>query len=187
TLVVAEVALALTLLTGAGLLAKSFARLQGVDPGFDPEHLLTFNLSLPATRYPADSQQTAFFDQVLPAIAAVQGVRAAGATSTMPFSGSWSTASFEVEGYQPPPKTQGPWGDVRIVTPGFFETLRAPLRKGRFLGEEDRAGGRRVAVIDEELVRRYWPNQDPLGKRVTFGPPAGATDTSTREWIEVVG
>ena len=73
TLVVAEVALALTLLTGAGLLVKSFARLQGVDPGFDPEHLLTFNLSLPAARYPADSQQTAFFDQVLPAIAAVPG------------------------------------------------------------------------------------------------------------------
>jgi putative ABC transport system permease protein len=187
TLVVAEVALALTLLTGAGLLVKSFARLQGVDPGFDPGHLMTFNLSLPATRYPADSQQTAFFDQVLPAIAAVPGVRAAGATSVMPFSGSWSTASFEVEGYQPPPKTQGPWGDVRIVTPGFFETLRVPLRKGRFLGEEDRAGARRVAVVDEELVRRYWPNQDPLGKRVTFGPPAGATDTTTREWIEVVG
>jgi putative ABC transport system permease protein len=187
TLVVAEVALALTLLTGAGLLAKSFARLQGVDPGFDPEHLLTFNLSLPATRYPADSQQTAFFDQVLPAIAAVQGVRAAGATSTMPFSGSWSTASFEIEGYQPPPKTQGPWGDVRVVTPGFFETLRIPLRKGRFLGEEDRAGGRRVAVIDEEFVRRYWRDQDPLGKRFTFGPPPGATDTAAREWIEVVG
>jgi putative ABC transport system permease protein len=187
TLVVAEVALALTLLTGAGLLVKSFARLQGVDPGFDPEHLLTFNLSLPAARYPADSQQTAFFDQVLPAIAAVPGVRAAGASSTMPFSGNWSTASFEIEGYQPPPKTQGPWGDVRVVSPGFFETLRIPLRKGRFLGEEDRAGGRRVAVIDEEFVRRYWRNQDPLGKRFTFGPPPGATDTTAREWIEVVG
>jgi putative ABC transport system permease protein len=187
TLVVAEVALALTLLTGAGLLVKSFARLQGVDPGFDPGHLLTFNLSLPAARYPADSLQTAFFDQVLPAIAAVPGVRAAGATSVMPFSGSWSTSSFEIEGYQPPPKTQGPWGDVRIVTPGFFETLRIPLRKGRFLGEEDRADGRRVAVIDEEFVRRFWPTQDPLGKRITFGPPPGATDTTTREWIEVAG
>ena len=187
TLVVAEVALALTLLTGAGLLVKSFARLQGVDPGFDPGHLLTFNLSLPAARYPADSQQTAFFDQVLPAIAAVPGVRAAGATSVMPFGGSWSTASFEIEGYQPPPKSPGPWGDIRIVSPGFFETLRIPLRKGRFLGEEDRAGGRRVAVIDEEFVRRYWPNQDPLGKRLTFGPPPGAADTTAREWIEVVG
>ena len=183
TLVVAEVALALTLLTGAGLLVKSFARLQGVDPGFDPEHLLTFNLSLPATRYPADSQQTAFFDQVLPAIAAVPGVRAAGATSVMPFSGSWSTASFEIEGYQPPPKTQGPWGDVRIVTPGFFETLRVPLRKGRFLGEEDRAGGRRVAVIDEEFVRRYWPQPGSAGEAVHVRP-AGRRHRHDREGVD---
>jgi putative ABC transport system permease protein len=187
TLVVAEVALALTLLTGAGLLVKSFARLQGVDPGFDPEQLLTFNLSLPAARYPADSQQAVFFDQVLPAIAAVPGVRAAGATSVMPFGGNWSTGSFEIEGYQPPPKQPGPWGDIRTVSPGFFETLHIPLRKGRLLTEEDRAGSRRVAVIDEEFVRRYWRGQDPLGKRITFGPPAGAADTSAREWIEVVG
>jgi putative ABC transport system permease protein len=166
---------------------KSFVRLQGVDPGFDPEHLLTFNLSLPAARYSADSQQAAFFDQALPAIAAVPGVRAVGGTSVMPFGGSWSTGSFEIEGYQAPPKQPGPWGDIRIVSPGFFETLRIPLRKGRFLTEEDRAGGRRVAVIDDEFVRRYWPGQDPLGKRITFGPPAGATDTSAREWIDVVG
>jgi putative ABC transport system permease protein len=73
------------------------------------------------------------------------------------------------------------------VSPGFFETLHIPLRKGRLLTEDDRAGGRRVAVIDDEFVRRYWPNQDPLGKRITFGPPAGAADTSSREWIDVVG
>jgi len=186
-LVIAEVALALTLLTGAGLLVKSFARLAKVDPGFDPERLLTFNLSLPDARYPSDTQQVAFFDRVLPAIAAVPGVRAAGATSVMPFSGSWSTSSFEIEGYQPPPKQPGPWGDVRIVSPGFFETLRIPVRRGRPLTPEDRTGGRRVAVIDEEFVRRYWPKEDPLGKRITFGPPPGAVDTSSREWIDIVG
>ena len=123
-LVVAEVALALTLLTGAGLLMKSFARLQDVDPGFDPEHVLTFNLSLPPARFASDTQQAAFFDQVLPAITAVPGIRSAGATSVIPFGGGWSTASFEIEGYQPPPKQPGPWGDIRIVSPGFFETLR---------------------------------------------------------------
>jgi putative ABC transport system permease protein len=186
-LVVAEVALALTLLTGAGLLVKSFARLQGVDPGFDPDHLLTFNLSLPAARYASDTQRVAFFDQVLPAIAAVPGVRAVGATSVMPFGGSWSTRSFEIEGYQPPPKQPGPWGDVRTVSHGFLETLRAPLRRGRPLSPQDRTGAPRVAVIDEEFVRRYWRNDDPIGKRLTFGPPAGATDTSAREWITVVG
>jgi putative ABC transport system permease protein len=187
TLVVAEVALALTLLTGAGLLVKSFARLQGVDPGFEPDHLLTFNLALPAARYPADSQQAAFFEQVLPAIARLPGVRTAGATSVIPFGGNWSTGSFEVEGYQPPPRQPGPWGDIRLVTPGFFETLRVPLRAGRVIGDEDRTGTRRVAVVDDELVRRYWPSQDPIGKRITFGPPPGVADTSAREWIEVVG
>jgi len=187
TLVVAEMALALTLLTGAGLLIKSFARLQGVDPGFDPDRLLTFNLSLPPARYPSDTAQAAFFDQVLPALAAVPGVQAAGATSVMPFSGGWSTGSFEIEGYQPPPKQPGPWGDIRIVSPGYFETLRIPLRRGRLLTDQDRPEAPRVAVIDDEFVRRYWPHDDPIGKRLTFGPPAGAADTSSREWVEVVG
>ena len=186
-LVIAEVALALTLLTGAGLLIKSFARLQGVDPGFEPDHLLTFNLALPRARYPSDTSQAAFFDQVVPALAAVPGVRAAGATSVMPFGGGWSTAGFEIEGYQPPPKQPGPWGDIRIVSPGYFETLRIPLRRGRLLGDQDRAGALEVAVVDEEFVRRYWSHEDPIGKRFTFGPPAGAVDTSSREWITVVG
>ena len=186
-LVVAQTALALTLLTGAGLLIKSFARLQGVDPGFAPERLLTFNLALPPARYAADSQQVALFDRVLPALAAVPGVESVGATSVMPFGGNWSTASFEIEGYTTPEDQPGPWGDIRIVSPGFFETMRIPVRRGRVLGEQDREGSPLVAVIDEEFVRRYWPNEDPLGKRFTFGPPEGAVDTTAREWIEVVG
>jgi putative ABC transport system permease protein len=187
TLVVAEVALALTLLTGAGLLIRSFARLQGVDPGFNPDHLLTFNLSLPATRYASDTAQAAFFDQVLPAVAAVPGVRGVGATSVMPFGGGWTTGSFEIEGYQTPPRQPGPWGDIRIVSPGYFETMGIPLRRGRRLAEQDRMGGPLVAVVDDEFVRRYWAHEDPVGKRFTFGPPAGAVDTSAREWITVVG
>ncbi len=186
-LVVAEVALALTLLTGAGLLIKSFARLQGVDPGFVPERLLTFNLALPEARYPSDTQQVAFFDRVLPALRAVPGVQAAGATQVMPFGGSWSTASFEIEGYQAPEDQPGPWGDIRIVSPGFFETLRIPVIRGRVLSEQDLEGTPLVAVIDDEFVRRYYPKENPLGKRFTFGPPDGAVDTTQREWIEVVG
>jgi putative ABC transport system permease protein len=187
SLVVTEVALALTLLTGAGLLLKSFARLQRVDPGFDPASLLTFNLSLPDTRYPSDTAQTAFFDQVLPAIARIPGVIGVGGTSVMPFGGSWSTGSFEIEGYQPPEDQPGPWGDIRIVSPTFFETLRIPLLRGRYLSDEDRENTRPVAVIDQEFVRRYWPDEDPIGKRFTFGPPDGVTDTTQNEWIEVVG
>ncbi len=187
SLVVTEVALALTLLTGAGLLLKSFARLQRVDPGFDPANLLTFNLALPQTRYPSDTAQIAFFDQVFPALARVPGVMAAGGTSVMPFGGSWSTGSFDIEGYEPPENQPGPWGDIRLVSPSFFETLRIPLLRGRYLTDEDREGGRPVAVIDQEFVRRYWPNENPLGKRFTFGPPPGVTDTTQNQWIEVVG
>jgi len=187
SLVVTEVALALTLLTGAGLLLKSFARLQQVDPGFDPANLLTFNLALPQTRYPSDTAQIAFFDQVFPAIARIPGVVSVGGTSVMPFGGSWSTGSFDIEGYEPPENQPGPWGDIRIVSPGFFETLRIPLLRGRYLTDEDREGSRQVAVIDQEFVRRYWPSENPLGKRFTFGPPEGVTDTTQNEWIEVVG
>ncbi|HWB41159.1 MAG TPA: ABC transporter permease [Gemmatimonadales bacterium] len=187
SLVVTEVALALTLLTGAGLLLKSFARLQGVDPGFDPTNLLTFNLSLPATRYANDTTQAAFFDQVLPAIARVPGVTGVGGTSVMPFGGSWSTGSFEIEGYTAPENQPGPWGDIRVVSPRFFEAMRIPLLRGRYLTDDDRADSRPVAVIDQEFVRRYWPNDNPIGKRFTFGPPDGVTDTTQNEWIEVVG
>ena len=187
SLVVTEVALALTLLTGAGLLLKSFARLQQVDPGFDPSNVLTFNLALPQTRYPSDTAQAAFFEQVLPAIARIPGVTGAGATTVMPFGGNWATGSFEIEGYQPPEDQPGPWGDIRIVTPSFFETLRIPLLRGRYLTDQDREGTRPVAVIDQEFVRRYWPGEEPLGKRFTFGPPDGVSDTTRNEWIEVVG
>src|SRR5262249_5268886 len=133
TLVVAQVALALTLLTGAGLLIKSFARLSGVDPGFKADHLLTFDLALPVARYPSDTAMRTYFQQVMPQLASVPGVTAAGGTSTMPFSGNWSTSSFTVEGYTPGQGQPRPWGDVRVVTPGFFEMMGIPLRKGRLL------------------------------------------------------
>ncbi len=187
TLVVAEVALALTLLTGAGLLLKSFARLQGVDPGFDPDNLLTFNIALPPTRYHNDTTQAAFWDQVFPAIGRVPGVVGVAGTSVMPFGGSWSTGSFEVEGYTAPENQPGPWGDIRVVSPQFFEAMRIPLLRGRYLSEEDRADSRLVAVIDQEFVRRFYPNENPIGKRFTFGPPDGVTDSTQNEWIEVVG
>ena len=187
SLVVTEVALALSLLTGAGLLLKSFARLQQVDPGFDPSSVLTFNLALPQTRYPSDTAQAAFFERVLPAIARIPGVTGAGATTVMPFGGNWATGSFEIEGYQPPEDQPGPWGDIRIVSPSFFETLRIPLLRGRYLTDQDREGTRPVAVIDQEFVRRFWPGEEPLGRRFTFGPPDGVSDTTRNEWIEVVG
>lgn len=182
-LVVSEVALALMLLIGAGLLIKSFGRLQQVEPGFDQRNLLTFGLSLPRAKYASDTTQIAFYDQLLPAIAAVPGVQSVGATSVLPFSGNWSTGSFTVEGHQPAPNQPGPWGDIRIVSAEFFKTLRVPLLNGRGFTNQDGPSAPVVAVVDDEMVKRFWPTVDPIGKRITFG---SATGDSTR-WITVVG
>jgi putative ABC transport system permease protein len=168
-LVVVEVALALALLVSAGLLLKSFSRMQEVQTGFRPDHLLTLNLALPKTQYPTDGEQIAFFDRALARVAAVPGVRAVGATSVLPFGGSWSTAGFDIEGYVVPPNQPGPWGDMRVVSPGFFQALEVPLLKGRGFTDQDGPDAVKVAVVDEEMVRRYWPHGDPLGKRIKRG------------------
>jgi putative ABC transport system permease protein len=182
-LVVATVALALTLLVGAGLLVRSFARLVNVDPGFPADRLLTFNVALPAAGYGSDTVRLAAFDRIVGNIAAVPGVKAVGGSSVLPFSGQWSTASFSVEGYQAPATAPGPWGDIRLVTAGFLPALGAPLKRGRQFTEQDTKAAPAVAIVDEEMVQRFWPGQDPIGKRVTFN---NLTDSSV-QWIQVVG
>ena len=183
-LVVAEVALALTLLTGAGLLIRSLALLQGVNPGFDSSNLLTFNVSIPGAKYRSDTALVQYWERAIETVKAVPGVTSVGITSTMPFSGNWSTGSFSVEGYQPPPGKPGPWGDQRVVSPGFFPTLKVPLIKGRNFTEQDGVTGGQVVIVDEEMVKRYWPNADPIGKRVTFNDPQR---DSVINWMTVVG
>jgi putative ABC transport system permease protein len=183
-LVVAEVALSLTLLIGAGLLIKSVGRLQGVDPGFDSHNVLTFNLALPAVKYPTDTAQTLFLDQLLPRLNAIPGVTAAGVTSVIPFGGGWSTASFSIERVVVPKGQNGPWGDLRIVSPRFFDALRIPLKKGRVFTDQDRLGAEPVAVIDEQFVKKYFANENPIGKRITFGAAPGKTDST---WVTIVG
>lgn len=182
-LVVAEVALALSLLVGAGLLIRSFASLQQVDPGFDPANLVTMSVALPSATYETPESRILFFQSLLPRVRALPGVVDAGATSNIPFGGNWSTGSFTVEGYQPPQGQPPPWGDLRVVTPGFHQAMRIRLLAGRHIAEQDRADGPRVVVVDEEMVRRYWPDSDPLGKRIAFDVTEGAEP----EWITVVG
>ena len=182
-LVVSTVALALTLLVGAGLLIRSFARVVGVDPGFQPNHLLTFFVSLPQAKYPNDTVRVQVLQRLTATLSATPGVVGAGGTSNIPFGGGWSTGSFNVEGYQPPPNTPQPWGDMRVVTPTFLTTLRSPLKAGRQFTDADRFASPTVCIVDEELVRRYWPNTDPIGKRITFN---NLTDSSV-QWIQVVG
>lgn len=184
-LVVAEVALALTLLVGAGLLVRSSARLSGVDPGFDPNDVVTFSLSLPEVKYPTDTAINAFWDELFPAIAQVRGVRSVGATSVMPFGGGWSTGSFNVEGYQPPQDANGPWGDIRIISPGFLETLKVPVLAGHVFTAQEARNPRPVAVVDEEFVRRFYKSPaDAIGKRIWRGPP---TPNDSTRFITIVG
>ncbi len=183
-LVVAEVALALTLLTGAGLLIQSVVRLQNVSPGFDPHNVLVFNLNLPDVKYANDTARVLFTQELLPRLNALPGVRAAGITSVIPFGGGWSTSSFEIEGLTVAPGQNGPWGDIRVVSPEFFSALRIPLRRGRLFNRDDTPASPRVAVIDEQFVKKYFPNTDPIGKRITFGPQRGQTDST---WITIVG
>jgi len=183
-LVIAEIALAVTLLTGAGLLLRSFDRLQRVNPGFDPERVLTFTLSLPDAKYRSDTAKSVFFVAAAERLSQLPGVAAAGATSSMPFSGNSWTGSFGVEGYRSAPGSR-PWGDIRIVTPNFFSALRVPLIAGRFLGQEDALLAQDTVVVDQELVRRYVPQgQDPLGRRIWFG---GAELSDSSRAFTIVG
>ena len=183
-LVVGEVALALTLLVGAGLLIKSVARLQSINPGFDPDRLVTFNVALPQLRYPNDTVRVQFYDAMLARLADVPGAKAVALTSELPFTpGGWSTGSFDIEGYTPGPNQPGPWGDIRLASADFFQTLGVPLRQGRAFTAGDRFGGQAVAIIDDQFVKKYFSGQNPIGKRITFGAPPGKQP----DYITIVG
>jgi putative ABC transport system permease protein len=170
-LVVSEVAIALVLLIGAGLLINSFLRLQRVDRGFDARNLLTLNLTL--SRFSTSEQQVAFLRQVLDRAALVPGVTAVGLTSTLPLRGGPGT-DFVIEGRPPLALGDEPSADIRIVDPNYFRAMRIPLRAGRPFAETDSTDAPKVMVINENMARRFWPNEDPIGKRVTmkdWGPP----------------
>ena len=182
-LIVSEVALAVMLLTGAGLMIRSFARLSDSSPGFDPARVLTFDVALPQAKYSTGDQQRAFFDRLLPSLASAPGFQTVGATTGIPMGSGVGTRSFAIEGYDPGPDRPGPWGDFRVVSPMMFEALRTPVLRGRGFTELDGPGAPLVVIIDEELARRFWPNEDPIGKRVTWGNPVG----DSIPWREVVG
>ena len=183
-LVVGEVALALTLLIGAGLLIRSVARLQHLSPGFNADHLLTFDVSLPNAKYSSDTIRQQFFLSMLDRVSHVPGVVAAGGTTNMPFGpNNWSTGSFEVEGYQAGPNQPGPWGDNHAVTPDFFRTMRVPVLQGRAFTSSDLQSSQAVAIVDEEFVRKFYHDQNPIGKRIAFGARRGKQP----DWITIVG
>ncbi len=187
-LVIAELALAVMLLAGAGLLMRSFMKLQAVDPGFRPEQALTFELTLPDARYAKDGPRVAFFDQLLPRLRALPGVRAASAVMGLPLSGMQFIISFEVEGRPPVPPALRPAMQVRVAAADYFTTIGIPLKRGRSFTEDDRAGTMPVVLITESAAREFFPNEDPIGKKIKLGWGRGpGTPRAGGEVVGIVG
>ena len=164
-LVVAEVALALVLLVGAGLMTRSFSKLLQVDPGFDATNVVGAQVLLPVTKYRERQNLTRFYEAVVERLRAAPGVTNASAVSTLPMSdvGQAMALPFNVQGQQPP-RGEDPLADVRIVTPGYFETMHVALIAGRFLDDRDAQDRPRTSVINETMARMYFPNGSPLGQ-----------------------
>ncbi len=183
-LMVFEVTSTLVLLIGAGLLIKSFWLVQVVNPGFNPHNLLTMQLSLPDTKYKESVQIDGFFQRILTEIAALPGVKSAGLSSTIPMSGINPGTSFRIEGRTLVPGENLPNGNLWFTGASYFQTMNIPLIRGRYFDDRDVMGGAGVAILDEKMARKYWPNEDPIGKRIWKyeTDPQG-----NRRWREIVG
>ncbi|HYY56002.1 MAG TPA: ABC transporter permease [Pyrinomonadaceae bacterium] len=182
-LVVSEIALSLLLLIGAGLLLKSFLRLQRVDPGFDPHGVLTMSVFLPGTKYPEESQHVAFFDQVQERAASLPGVEAVGMVSNLPVSGNFDTVSFYIEGRPAPAPENVPDLERYTINSDYFRAMGIGLLSGRPFGPEDRAGALPVAIVSETAARRFWPGESPLGKRIR----TNNVESPENPWRTIVG
>jgi putative ABC transport system permease protein len=169
SLVVSEIALTLVLLVGAGLLIRSFYHLQKVDPGFISDNLLTFNVSLPQSKYSTEPQRINFYDQVLLKIRALPGVEAVGMASGLPLGNNGWQSGFVIEGRPAPPPGQNPLTEVAYVSPDYFHAMRMTFLKGRNFSEQDIKSAPRVTIIDEEFARRHWPESDPIGQQIRVG------------------
>lgn len=166
SLVVAEIALAVLLLAGAGLLIRSFATLMRVDPGFRSAHVITTPLRLPATPYPDDERRSLLFDQYLERVRTLPGVESAAAVSILPLTFGTQRTGFTIAGAGEVDADQTL--DVRVITPGYLRTMNIPLRAGRDIEPSDRAGAQPVALISEAAARRYFRDVDPIGQNITM-------------------
>ncbi|HXG64194.1 MAG TPA: ABC transporter permease [Blastocatellia bacterium] len=179
--VISEVAICLVLLIGAGLMARSFIRLLDVDPGFNPENVLTANVSLSPIKYREPHQRVAYYRESLEKIKALPGVQAAGIILDLPMSGNAASRYFRIEGRPPQPPGQGYNTNLNATAPGYFKTMGIPLIAGRDFDERDVIGAPEVVIINEAMAREFWPDEDPLGKRLAVG------DGPWRTVIGVVG
>jgi putative ABC transport system permease protein len=169
-LVVSEIALAVVLLASAGLLIRSFIRLQQVDRGFTTDNVLTMVIRLPEARYPQDPQLVQFFSQALERVRQLPAVRSAGIVNFLPlYGGLGSNTGFKILGQPEPPPGQGPSTDVRVADSGYFGTLGIPLLRGRNFSDSEQREAKHVILINEALARKHFPDQDPIGQRLDVG------------------
>jgi putative ABC transport system permease protein len=180
-LIVAEVAISLTLLIGAGLMIKSFYEILKVEPGFKSDSVLVMDVALPRLKYEEKTARVNFYQQAVERIGALPGVQHAGATNVLPLSRSNTDAAFSVVGRPEPDKGREPLANFRVVSPHYLEAMNIPLQRGRHILETDRADTQRVTIINEFLAQQFFPNEDPLGKRLNFG------SDDEKDHYEIVG
>ncbi len=178
--VIAEIALTLVLLVGAGLLVNSFIRLQRVDPGFRVDELTLVTLPLPQSQYPDGPRQAAFYKRVLDGVRQRPGIGAAALLFPPPFQGTNASGSFRIEGRADTPDTDQPSAALSSISPGYFEAMGIPIVRGRDITERDREPAPAVVMVNQSFARKYFPGADSLGKRIRFG------DTD-EDWMTIVG
>ncbi len=178
-LLVAEVAMSIVLLVGAALLLRSFARVTSVDPGFQPEHVLSFRVALPGTSYPENSHRIAFFARLLERLEALPNVTAAGMTQALPMRGDY-VLTFTIQGQPAPKPNEGPSANYRVATPNYFKTLGIPLLRGRAFTVRDGEKSPKVALVDQKFADRHFPDRDPIGQGIDIG-------NGTDGFYEIVG
>lgn len=164
-LVIAEVALSLVLLVGAGLMIRTLGILRAVNPGFDPHGVLSMTLALPMSKYPSPPEQAAFYQRMLERVRALPGVDAAGVVTSLPMMGG-STQPIAIDGQPVVAQSEQPEVAVRVIAPGYLATMRIPVVRGRDVRDSDGAGQPNVILVSESMARRFWPGEDPIGKRL---------------------
>ena len=184
-LVASEIALALILLVGAGLMVKGFRHLLTVEMGFDRLHVLTLRVALPETKYKNDAQILGYYDRVLRGLQGLPGVQSAAAVTSLPSGWSWNWTEYSAEGAPPPAPGDTPTTISQVVTPDFFSTLRIPLIEGRTLNAEDGRDSTPVAVVSESMAHRNWPHENAIGKHVKLGTPESSEPE--RRIVGIVG
>jgi putative ABC transport system permease protein len=167
-LVVTEVALSLMLLIGAGLLIRSLWTLRNVSPGFDPDHVVTMNLSVASTKFAQPEQQVSFYNRVLERVRALPGVKSAGVIDALPLSDNGSHMGIQIEGRPVVAMASQPEVDVHIISPGYMSAMHIPLLRGREFDDSDVPGHPGAVLISESMAKEFWPNEDPIGKQLTI-------------------